>query len=983
MTLPPDDMTLDPTVPPESTADAADGLPQRIGPYRIEGLLGRGGMGEVYRAFDEGLRRHIAVKRVVTGQRDRAEARARFWREARALAALDHPGIVRVHRIDETDSGELYLAMELVDGEPLAASLGQPWPSSAVAAIGRQAAAALAVAHRAGMTHRDVKPANLLLQTDGQIRVVDFGLARRAEAIEDRVTATGARIGTPAYMAPEQVSGQPVGPPADVFALGVVLYRALTGRHPFARDSAEATALALASGSHPPIAEIVPLADAQLCRVIERCLQPDLTVRHPDAAAVLDALAPVPALSPTELAEFAADQDAAEHAWSTSGPIAPSLPTTPSTPNWPLRIVIGTMVVALAVWLGLRPEPTDTPQPAPTQAQGAPTPVTNLPPRPVVAVTGFAAPGDDPEDPRAAVLADAVRSTLTLAPEALVAVPWLALAHTLAADEPIDATLNPKRLTRPGRRLGHVDLVVRGTLEEADAGRLRVRVELVDTLTQKVRRAWSLSGPADAIAMGTVVGRAVAQTLGVQLPENTPMPTRSVSAWGAVLNERKALRRGAFEDAERSLEWALQLDPHGVQARLDELALLRARREKKVLKTRVDALLARADLSARQRLLAQAWQARANGDGPSAIRVLARLLDQWPFDVAAYDLLMSLRSYDPLVRDNQALEQLARGVLAIAPRHETAASRLVRVLNAQDRLDDAEQVLTAINLPRDDPAMADLWAELDLYQGRFPQALAGFRAALRRSPDDIYSTHMALAAQILMGTCDAAAVDALNRIQRVEDQGMNNNLDWTYSLAVQALICRAQWDSLDTVMARWEKHSQSGRDQVASLRPRLAILKDRSPTALADTLEKQLENKEIPVRVRHDLLRVLARVSTDADDLRRRAKAAEATALRPQTPAPIRKAWLRAQRLLALRAQLLTDETAALKTLTQSRIQGPSLDNESDFSQSMEGLAFEAEALEFAGKSRQAEPIWEKIRTAGYRRLYTTDLWILAQRRAQ
>jgi hypothetical protein len=279
--------------------------------------------------------------------------------------------------------------------------------------------------------------------------------------------------------------------------------------------------------------------------------------------------------------------------------------------------------------------------------------------------------------------------------------------------------------------------------------------------------------------------------------------------------------------------------------------------------------------------------------------------------------------------------------------------------------------------------MSDLWAELDLYQGRLPQALAGFRRALRRSPDDIYSTHMALAAQILMGQCDAAAVDALNRIQRVEDRGMNNNLDWTYSLACQALICRGQWDSLETVMARWEKHSQSGRDQVASLRPRIAIVKGEAPTALADALEKRLEDASIPVRVRHDLLRVLARVSTDADDLTRRAQAAEATALRPQTPAPIRKAWLRAQRQLALRAQLLTDETAALAAMARTRESGPSMDSESDFSQGMEGLALEAEALEFANKPGQAAPLWARIRAAGYRRLYTTDLWKLAQRRAE
>ncbi|MEZ4464412.1 MAG: serine/threonine-protein kinase [bacterium] len=265
------DATFDPTPP----AADPEGMPARIGPYRVDGLLGRGGMGEVYRGFDEALQQPVAIKRVAGRLRGQAEARARFWREARALATLDHPGVVRVHRIDESAEGELFLAMELVDGPPLAELAGRPWPAPFAAAVGRQAAAALGAVHRAGMTHRDVKPANLLVQADGTVRVVDFGLARRPELLEERVTATGARVGTPAYMAPEQVEGAAVGPAADVFSLGVVLYRLVAGTHPFARDSEGATALALSAAAHTPLGAAVPEADPGLVAVVERCLARD------------------------------------------------------------------------------------------------------------------------------------------------------------------------------------------------------------------------------------------------------------------------------------------------------------------------------------------------------------------------------------------------------------------------------------------------------------------------------------------------------------------------------------------------------------------------------------------------------------------------------------------------------------------------------------------------------------------------------------
>ena len=198
------------------------------GRYRLDGRLGGGAVADVFRAVDERLHRPVAVK-LFRG--DAAEELQRHEAEMRTLARLDHPSLVTVYDAGD-DDGQPYLVMQLVEGDTLAQELGRgPLGSDRAAAYGAALAEALAYVHAEGFVHRDVKPANVLIAGDGRVHLADFGIARLVDSAH--VTKTGEVLGTPAYFAPEQVSGDPVGPAADVYALGVMLLECLTGRRPF------------------------------------------------------------------------------------------------------------------------------------------------------------------------------------------------------------------------------------------------------------------------------------------------------------------------------------------------------------------------------------------------------------------------------------------------------------------------------------------------------------------------------------------------------------------------------------------------------------------------------------------------------------------------------------------------------------------------------------------------------------------------------
>jgi serine/threonine-protein kinase len=258
----------------------------RLGPYEILSSIGRGGMGEVYKARDTRLDRAVAVKVLPSELATDPDRRQRFEREARAIAALEHPDICPLYDVGHHD-GIHYLVMQHLDGETLAARLARgPLPLDQVLQVGVAIARALDRTHRSGITHRDLKPANVMLTRSGP-KLLDFGLAklRTAQPVSmsamagdgtaGPTTAQGTIAGTLQYMAPEQLEGREADARCDIWALGVVLYEMATGTRPFAGDTPASVIGAILKDTPPAISARQPLAPRALDQLVDRCLAKD------------------------------------------------------------------------------------------------------------------------------------------------------------------------------------------------------------------------------------------------------------------------------------------------------------------------------------------------------------------------------------------------------------------------------------------------------------------------------------------------------------------------------------------------------------------------------------------------------------------------------------------------------------------------------------------------------------------------------------
>ena len=255
------------------------------GRYRLDDRIAAGGMGEVWASTDTVLGRSVAVKTLLGGRGTDPGFLSRFRHEAQTMASLRNPGVVAVYDFGDTDDGA-YLVMARVDGQPLNRILADRWQLTVAEtmSIVAQAGRALQAAHEAGIVHRDVKPGNLIIEPDGTVVLVDFGVARSANS----VTLTGARevVGTALYIAPEQVSKQVTGPAADIYALGALAYHCLTGQPPFLGDNPLAVALQHVTDEPPPLPRELPRAVRDLVGI---ALAKDPAERFPSAAAMATA----------------------------------------------------------------------------------------------------------------------------------------------------------------------------------------------------------------------------------------------------------------------------------------------------------------------------------------------------------------------------------------------------------------------------------------------------------------------------------------------------------------------------------------------------------------------------------------------------------------------------------------------------------------------------------------------------------------------
>ena len=315
-------------------------LPARLAErYVLEERLADGGSAEVWLAHDPVLDRAVAIKVLHRHLLSDPTMRARLEQEARAAAGLSHPGIVTVHDVDVDDTAAA-VVLEFVDGESLADRLLRdgPLPPAEAARIAAELADALAHAHERGVVHRDVKPANVLIEPDGRARLVDFGIARVMEDAENRLTTTGTVAGTLRYLAPEQLRGETAGPAADVYGVGVVLAEMLTGHPPY--EATSPLELAEAQRLPPPPIAGVP---SDLAEIVQRCLDPD-PERRPDSAATLavelrDWLA-TSADPDAETATFPVVGAAGAAALAADAVAPGDRPTTPTEPTTPTSTTI-------------------------------------------------------------------------------------------------------------------------------------------------------------------------------------------------------------------------------------------------------------------------------------------------------------------------------------------------------------------------------------------------------------------------------------------------------------------------------------------------------------------------------------------------------------------------------------------------------------------------------------------------------------------
>ena len=325
------------------------------GRYRIVGRLGQGGMARVFLAQDESLHRQVAVKVLADRHSDDPHFIERFQREARAAARLNHPNIVQVYDQSQTE-GMSYIVQEYVEGETLKDLIRRESPIEPRRAItiALQILAALRVAHQQGVIHRDVKPQNILVQPDGKIKVADFGIA---SAGDTEMTEAGSIVGTAQYLAPEQARGLPVGPPADLYAVGIVLYEMLSGRVPFEGDAAVTVALRHVQEAPEALTDRNPLVPDALESVVMRALAKDPTQRYQSADQMgieLDRVRQgLPISDETSVigaATIAMTQLASETLVAPPLPPREPPPTRGGNPNrkrlWILLLVIGVVVLA-------------------------------------------------------------------------------------------------------------------------------------------------------------------------------------------------------------------------------------------------------------------------------------------------------------------------------------------------------------------------------------------------------------------------------------------------------------------------------------------------------------------------------------------------------------------------------------------------------------------------------------------------------------
>jgi serine/threonine protein kinase/predicted Zn-dependent protease len=644
-----------------------------VGPYRILGKIGSGGMGDVYLAEDPRLERHVALKTLTEARLGSPDARDRLLREARAVAQLNHPGIAAIYDVVEAGA-RTHIVMEYVEGEPLSSRLRHGrFEAAEATSIGIELCDAVAAAHGRGVVHRDLKPANVVLTPEGHVKVLDFGLAMTPARLEEAAALAAGDattpshppriLGTPAYMAPEVLRGPQVDHRSDIYSIGVMLFELLTAQRPFKGADVLELGVAILTEPAPPPASLVPDVPAGLSAVVARAMARDPAERFQSALEMRQALARLPsavAEQPTRSAAFPWSE--ARLRWRL----------------WRRRLAaaagLGVLgLAALALWRG--------------EAPSAP-----FSERSFVLIADF---DDDTGQP---LFADSLREGLSVAlsqSSFVNLVPRPRVREALARmrrdpSVPIDGETGRELCVREGvpvllsgavRRAGkayqiqvHVTEAASGRLLFAESERFEQPDQVfegIDALAQRVRRG-----------LGESVTRIEAR--------NRPLAratTRSLEALQLYSKARELALQGQVREAAALLRRALELDADFALAHV-HLAHLDGSLgdEASALDHYQKAYLLGRDVTRRERSLIEAAYHKSRGEYERAADCLQQLLATYPDDVDGRQELAL--AYDALGRFDRAAAEL-RQVVRLDPYATQAYGNLGLMLVSASRFGEA------------------------------------------------------------------------------------------------------------------------------------------------------------------------------------------------------------------------------------------------------------------------------------------------------
>jgi len=709
--------------------------------YQILRELGAGGMGEVHLARDTKLGRDVAIKILppqLSSDPDRLE---RFRREASIVATLNHPNIVTIFSVEEAD-GLNFFTMEHVDGQVLSDLVpddGLPMEDFRRLAI--PLIDALNAAHAQGVTHRDLKPGNIMVNRDGHLKVLDFGLAkvRIADTPDggsdslmetDFLTGHGQILGTTPYMSPEQLKGQPADHRSDIFALGTVLYSMATGKHPFKADSSAEVISSILSHAPPRVSMIKSDLPDELGGVINGCLEKDPALRFQSAHDVQQALARISPHSSPTAADLQPPQAAHEQPTQAARPQTPSTPSSARFPNrWAAIAITAVIVTVGALWVW--------------KSQTQP-----VPPLRSLAVLPFANLSGDAELDR---LAEAISSGLITTLREVEAIQVVGRSESWSRrDTSPDAML---------RELG-VGGVVNGEIQQ-DGVELRNTISLTDTATGFVLWSHTYSAAADqAYRTQQAIARDLAAYLSIPL----------------TVDDRRRMARAAdglhlaydyFVTGQRFLD--ATNDPRGPDSAAENF--------RQALRIAPDFALAHVGLSeALWQVFHQRGDVEALAEAESEAEAACRLDPEMPTAQVAL-----ARIHRTTGRHDSAIEEL-EDVLARHPRPDEAYRELARSYERVGNLDEAESAFRAAAALRANEWSN--WNSLGTYlmkQGRYEDALAAFeRAAALASPEVTRPKQQLATYHLHMGRFDEA-IDAYERIPKTSrGPGLASNLGTAY-----------------------------------------------------------------------------------------------------------------------------------------------------------------------------------------------------------